>query len=150
MDLITYLSSHPAVDGERIGMVGLSYGGYFTLHTMAADVRIKAGYSNACFNDRNAYPWQDFTYPNTANCFHDAEVAALCAPRHLRVTVGKQDPVFTWESAAKEAERVGKYFAACGCPERFVFEAWEGGHTLPNEELGFDFLFSALKGEENV
>ena len=143
MNAITYLSSLPFVDGESIGMTGISYGGYFTLHTMAADTRIKAGVSNAAFNDRNVYPWGDWTYPNCGNTFHDAEVAALCAPRKLYITVGKEDTLFDYKSAIPEAERAKKYFMACGHPDNFVFEAWEGGHTIPSSEECLDFMFSA-------
>ena len=144
MNAITFLSTLDLVDSESIGMTGLSYGGYFTLHTMAADSRIKAGFSNACFNDRNVYPWNDWTYTNSGNTFHDAEVAALCAPRKLYVAVGKEDTVFDYKSAVSEAERVHKYFDAFGCPENFVFTAWNGGHTLPDADEGIDFMFSAF------
>jgi len=144
MNGLDFLSEFDFVDGERIGMIGLSYGGYFTLHTMAVDTRIKAGFSNACFNDRNVYPWNDWVYPNSANLFHDAEVAALCAPRRLYVAVGKEDEVFDYRSAVTEAERAREYFKAAGCPQSFMFSAWDGGHTIPDTNEGIDFLFSAL------
>lgn len=83
--------------------------------------------------------------PNSANTFHDAEVAALCAPRKLYVAVGKEDTVFDYQSAIPEAERVKKYFASAGCPENFAFTAWDGGHTVPDNDEGFDFMFSAFK-----
>lgn len=145
MNAISFLSELEYVDGEKIGMVGLSYGGYYTMHTMAADTRIKAGFSNACFNDRNVYSWQDWTYPDSANSFHDAEVAALCAPRKLYVAVGKEDTVFNYTHAIPESERVHKYFAAMGCPQNFAFTVWEGGHTVPSDDEGFDFIFSELE-----
>ena len=145
MNAITFLSSLPFIDGDSIAMTGVSYGGYFTLYTMAADTRIKAGYSNACFNDRNSYPWQDLCYPNSANTFHDAEVSGLCAPRKLYVSVGKSDGVFDYKGAINESLRAKKYFNAWGCPENFVFSVWDGGHTVPPIDDGFDFLFSAFK-----
>jgi len=144
MNAITYLSELSFVDSDKIGMLGLSYGGYFTLYTMAADKRIKSGFSNACFNDRNVYPWCDWSYQNSANTFHDAEVAALCAPRKLYIAVGKSDKVFNYEGSVPEAERVRKYFHAMGCPENFVFYLWDGGHTLPDNDEGIDFMFSAF------
>lgn len=144
MNCITYLSGLSCVDESNIGMVGISYGGYYTLHTMAADPRIKVGFSNACFNDRNCYPWPDWSYPNSGNTFHDAEVAGLCAPRKLVLAVGKTDLVFDYRSAPEEAERARKYYASCGCPENLVFDLWDGGHTLNSTDDGFDFLFSAF------
>ena len=49
MNAITYMCKKDYVNEDKIGMIGLSYGGYYTMHTMAADTRIKAGYSNAVF-----------------------------------------------------------------------------------------------------
>lgn len=144
MNSITFLSGLEFVDENRIAMTGLSYGGYFTLYTMAADVRIKAGFSNACFNDRNKYPWSDWCYNNSANTFHDAEVAALCAPRKLYVAVGDEDPVFSYETAVPEAKRAEKYFEALSCPENFIFNVWNGGHTISSTDEGFDFMLSAF------
>ena len=144
MDAITYLSDLPYVDADRIGMVGHSYGGYYTLHTMAADTRIKAGYTNACLNDRRVHYRSDWTYQDASSTFHDAEVAALCAPRKLAVTVGRADQFFDFSSAEAEGERARRYYAAAGCPQNFAFFPWEGDHSVPEAEDGFDFLFSAL------
>ena len=132
-------------DRENILMIGLSYGGYFTLHTMAADDRIKAGYAAGFFNDRNRYDWQDWCYQNSGNTFHDAEVAALCAPRKLFIQVGKDDKVFGFESAISEAERAKEYYKAAGCEENFVFSLWEGGHTVSPDDDGYDFIFGSDK-----
>ena len=149
MNAISFLSELEFIDENSIAMTGISYGGYFTLYTMAADTRIRAGYSNACFNDRNAYPWQDWSYPNSGNTFHDAEVAALCAPRRLYVAVGKNDEVFDYKTAVPEAERVCKYFDVFGCPENFVFSLWDGGHTVSSSEDGFDFVFESFENRQS-
>ena len=145
MNAITFLSELPFVERENIAMTGISYGGYFSLYTMAADTRIKAGFSNAIFNDRNIYSRADWCYLNSANTFHDAEVAALCAPRKLYVAVGKADTVQDYQAAIPEAERVSKYFTAASAPQNFVFDLWEGGHTVPDTDEGFDFIFSAFR-----
>ena len=144
MNAITFLSELDVVEKENIAMTGISYGGYFTLYAMAADTRIKAGFSNAIFNDRNAYPRADWCYTNSANTFHDAEVAALCAPRKIYIAVGKEDSVQGYQTAIPEAERAGKYFAAANVYENFRFNLWEGGHTVPDTDEGFDFIFSVF------
>ena len=145
MNAISFISTLPFIDKENIGMMGISYGGYFTLHTMAADKRIKVGFSNACFNDRNIYSLYDWTYFNSANTFHDAQIAALCAPRRLYVAVGKEDETFGYKSAVSEAEYARKYFEALGYAENFVFNLWDGGHTMPLTDEGIDFIFSTFK-----
>ena len=136
--------SFAQIDGDRVGMIGLSYGGYYTLHTMAADWRICAGYAAGAFNDRDIYSWEDWCYPGSADMFQDAEVAGLCAPRRLYIQVGKEDPVFDYRSAVTEGERVQKYFDAFGCSDNFVFDLWDGGHTISDSDRGIDFLFEAL------
>ena len=142
---LDYVLENEEVDKEKISMMGISYGGYYTLHTMAADTRIKSGYALAAFNDRNVYSWFDWTYKNSANTFHDAEVAALCAPRKLYVQVGKQDQVFDYRSAVTESERVYDYYKAFGKEENFKFRLWDGGHTISDDDDGFDFIASAYQ-----
>ena len=142
---IRFFSKMDEVDGERIGMMGLSYGGYFTLHTMAAEPLIKAGYSNACFNNRDHYTtFTDWCYENAGYRFQDAEVAALCAPRKLFLSVGKADPVFDYRHAIPEAERIKDYYKAFGKEENLIFSVWEGGHTVDDTDEGYDHLFSGI------
>ena len=146
---IDYGCTLPAVDPDKIGMIGASYGGYFTLHTMAADTRIKVGCVSAVFNDRDVYDWMDWCYRGSAFLFHDAEVAALCAPRRLWVSVGREDRVFDHRTAEPEGERMLGYFAALGCSDSVRFSVWDGGHTVEESDGCYDFMFEALesKGE---
>jgi len=130
------------VCSDKISMLGLSYGGYFTLHTMAADTRIKAGYTAACFNDRNVYDWSDFSYPSCGIKFHDAEVAALCAPRKLYIQIGKTDEVFDYKTGVSEFERVIDYYKAFKSEDNIKFSLWEGGHTFSDDDDGFDFILT--------
>ena len=148
MRCIDFGTALPEVDRERVGMIGLSYGGYFTLHTAALDTRIKSAFSCGCFNDRSVYDWCDWTYPSSAYRFADAEIAGLCAPRALYIAVGKQDSVFHYESAIPEGERATEFYRAAGCENSIRFLAWEGGHTVPEDDEGYNFLFERMK--ENV
>ena len=141
---LDYVSALPQINADKVGMMGLSYGGYFTLNTMAADTRIKVGYCGAVFNDRDVYSLTGWCYKGSAKMFQDAEVAALCAPRKLFVQVGKEDEVFHYKTALTEVERVYDYFAVFGKPENFAFSLWEGGHTISDSDCGYDFLFDAL------
>ena len=144
MKSLDYVCSMKEIDADKVAMIGLSYGGYFTLHTMAADTRIKAGYCAGVFNDRDVYDWADWSYKGSALYFQDAEVAALCAPRKLYVQVGMEDQVFDYHSAITEAERVEDYFEAFGVPGHFKFDVWEGGHTISDHDEGYEVIFSVL------
>lgn len=145
MNCIDYGITLKQVNSEKIGMIGLSYGGYFTLHTMAADLRIKAGFSAGCFNDRDVYSWADWCYKDAGLLFQDAEVVGLCAPRKLYIAVGEKDGVFDYHSAIEEAHRIQAYYRTYECEHNLVFNVWEGGHTIPDTEDGYEFLFSALE-----
>lgn len=142
--ILDYLLEEEGFDESRVGMMGISYGGYFTLHTMAVDTRIRSGYCAAVFNDRDRFCFSDWSYTGSANAFQDAEVAALCAPRHLFVQVGKTDSVFDYQSAVEEARRVPDYFEALGASDRFRFSVWDGGHTISDDDTGLDFFLSPL------
>ena len=109
---------------------------------MAADERIKIGYSEACFNDRNQYDWGNWTYFNSGNKFHDAEVAGLCAPRKLYLEIGKDDQVFDYKYAVEEAKKAKEFYKAYNCEENMIFSLWEGGHTFPDSNEGFEFLLN--------
>ena len=147
---IDYLLAGPFIDPKRIAMNGLSYGGMYTMYTMAAEQRIAAGYTCGCFNDR-AEPtvMADLVFSGSGGTFMDAEVAALCAPRALYIDVGKSDTVFNYKTAEAEFSRVPRYFEACGVPENVRFNLWEGGHTVCDRDDGYDFLFDALDKRAN-
>lgn len=90
---------------SSIGMVGLSYGGFYTLFTHAVDKRIKAAVSCSFYNERKKYPWNDWAWMNAAYTYSDAEICCLTYPRKLWIEVGNQDELFDINSAKREIER---------------------------------------------
>ena len=93
-------------DENHLGMIGLSYGGFYTLYTAAADPRIKAALSCSFYNKRASYPRVDWTWMGSAAKFFDAEVAMLVYPRCLRIAVGDSDELFDSQLAEKEFDRL--------------------------------------------
>lgn len=141
---IDYINSLEYIDNERIGMMGLSYGGYFSLHTAAADKRIKSIYAAGFYNDRAKVAFNGWKYKNAINMFCDAEVAALCAPRRLQLDVGKSDPVFDYKSSVEEGNRAADYYALFNASDNFCFNLWDGGHRFDESEKGFEFFFEGI------
>ncbi|NLE12462.1 MAG: prolyl oligopeptidase family serine peptidase [Clostridiales bacterium] len=141
---IDWLVTRPETDPGRIGMNGLSYGGFYTLMTAAADTRIKCAYTCACFNDRIRYNWPDMSWFNSGNTFLDAEIAGLIAPRRLWIDVGREDAVFDYKSAIPVGEQVPAYFEAAGVPGNAVFCLWDGGHKMNTSEEPLDFFYAGL------
>ncbi|CAM5290251.1 alpha/beta hydrolase [Mycolicibacterium aubagnense] len=52
-EVIDYLTKHPRVDADRIGMMGFSFGGYWSTRMAAIDPRLKVAVSNGALTDRS-------------------------------------------------------------------------------------------------
>ena len=87
---------------SNFGMIGLSYGGFYTLFTSAIDLRIKSAVSCSYFNRRKDYANCDWSWYNAAESFSDAEIACLVYPRKLCIEVGDEDELFSVEGAREE------------------------------------------------
>lgn len=142
MCAIDCLSALPQVDENRIGMIGLSYGGFYTQLTAAIDTRIKAAVSNAFFNERYRYCWHDFSWFGSAFRMLDAEICGLIAPRPLCIHVGTNDHVFDADGALREFERLKPYFASA--PENLRFILSDVNHTLTDSGEEIEFLLTHL------
>lgn len=114
---------------KNFGMVGLSYGGFYTLTTTALEPRIQSAVSCSYFNDRTTIGWTDWTWENAAEKFFDAEIACLAYPRRLCIEVGNKDELFNIESAKKEWERLKKLCAPVGT-DWVDFIEFDGDHEF--------------------
>jgi hypothetical protein len=141
---LDYFSGLDCIDENKIGMIGLSYGGMYTLYTAAADTRIKSALSSCFFNDRFIVSWQDFVYFNQARTFFDAEIAALVYPRALFIEVADKDAVFTAESAQSEAKRLFELLKKEKTPANIVFQVFSGVHELNPKDDGIHFFLENL------
>ena len=137
---IDYLAQREDIDQDRIGMAGLSYGGFYTLFAAACDVRIKAALSSCFFNNRFVYDWQDWTWVNSGNTFLDAEVASLICPRSLFIEVGKNDPMFDVKYVRDEYNKVLAVYERLGLTGNLRLEEFEGVHELNKSDVGIEFL----------
>jgi dienelactone hydrolase len=140
------LLTRPDVDPSRVGMIGLSYGGFHTLFAAATDTRIRVAVSSCFLNDRRLYAGHDWTWFSAANTFFDGEVAALVCPRPLYVEVGARDELFDVESARPVAGQVAGVYGALGIADRFRYKEHPGVHELDPEDDGIDFLIQHLAG----
>ncbi|MBE6642383.1 MAG: hypothetical protein E7615_01870 [Ruminococcaceae bacterium] len=136
------LAENELVDSDKMGILGLSYGGYYSLVTAALDDRIKAVYSSCVFNDRIKYSRPDFVYKGMADKFLDAEMAALISPRPLYLEAGKNDGIFKPAGALTEIERLKQYYSDAS--ENLVFKITDSGHKYDESDDGIDFLIKRL------
>ncbi len=134
MRCIDYLISRPEVDPERIGCMGLSYGGTLTLFAAALDERIKvavvSGYLTSLYEQtfvRGDTCGQQIV-PGLLQWGDLSDVACLIAPRALLVESGTQDPSFDIDAARSAVRDVGRLYDVLGVGERLAHHVFEGGH----------------------
>lgn len=137
---LDYFSQHRDIDANRIGMMGLSYGGFYTLFAAALDVRIRAALSSCFLNNRKMYDFSDWVWFHAAHRFMDAEVGALVCPRAFYVEVGLKDDLFNVRHARPEARKLQSVYQRLGKPDAFHYEEHEGGHEFDKADQGIDFL----------
>lgn len=129
--ILDYFEGQPFV--STLGMVGMSYGGFFTLLASAIDPRIQAALSCAYFNSRDRYVFPDWTWQGAAEKFDDAEVACLTYPRKLYIRVAESDPLFdpsfarhSFETIRRRSEKVGTDWVN--------FAVFEGVHEFVKDD----------------
>jgi hypothetical protein len=142
---IDYLHSRSDIISEMTGMVGLSYGGFYTLFTAAADTRIKAALVSCFFNNRFTYAWSDWTWFNSGNMFLDAEVGALVCPRALYIEAGDQDELFAANTARLEYQRLYKIYESLNYNDNLRYKEFLGAHELDKSNEGIDYIIERIR-----
>lgn len=142
--VLDLLSEKPYIDGDKIGMVGLSYGGFYTLFTAACDKRIKSCISCSFVNDRIKYNWPDWTWFDSAGKFFDAEIAAMIAPRYLHIEVGDHDEVFDFETTKTALEQTKTYFEKLGHADKLKITVFDGKHEFCRDDEAIKEMIAHL------
>ncbi len=130
---------------STFGMVGLSYGGFYTLYTTAIDTRIKSAISCAFFNKREANDcWSDWTWFGSAEKFDDAEIACLAYPRNLCIQIADNDELFDCKYGIESFERLKEICKSVGTDwvELIVFN---GVHEFCKDDKPIEKLIEMLK-----
>lgn len=113
---------------KSLGMVGLSFGGFYTLFTHAVDTRIKAAISCSFFNERKKYPWASWVWENSAYLYSDAEICCLTYPRKMWIEIGDKDELFSAEAGKREFERFEEL--ARGKDKWVSLNVFDGNHEF--------------------
>lgn len=138
MRCIDYLRTRKDVIPDKIGCVGLSFGGTMTTYISAMDKRISAsvisGYlsSNATsLFSGNCWNTCGSQYLPGLLKYGDArDVAGLICPRPLLVQIGQYDSVFSARDALAAFRYVKKIYEAAGAQERLELDLFDGVHEL--------------------
>lgn len=117
----------------NMGMVGLSYGGMYTLYTAAVDTRIKASLSCSFFCDSMHHIKTDWSYKDLEKSWGQAEIACLVYPRKLCLAMGDQDTLFDCRKSQAEYERI-KEISEERASDWVTFNAFSGVHEFIKED----------------
>ena len=140
MRCIDYLQTMPEVDPDRIGMMGLSYGGTVTTFTAAIEPRIKAadiiGYVNPIseYAVRNANFCGSQFVPELYKYFDAFDIAGLIAPRPLLLEMGMFDRCFPFKDLYKGYLGTREIYEAAGSGDRLRTDIHEHGHAFSGKE----------------
>ena len=145
MAALDYLCEQPFVDPDRLGVMGLSFGGTMTTWLSICDERLKAA-DIICYSDRFA----DFAMRRGNTCGSQItpglfelcdmpDLQGLTAPRPLLVEIGTSDICFAVDSAMSCYHEVEKIYAAAGVPDRLELDLFDGGHRW-GANKSFDFF----------
>ncbi len=132
--LIDYLQTLDFVNRDRIGVMGLSFGGTMTTWLALVDDRIRAA-DIICYSDR----FESFAMERANFCGSQMTpgLFALCdvpdlqgaiAPKPLLVEIGKSDTCFPIDPATSCYHELEKIYLAAGVHEKLVLDLFEGGH----------------------
>jgi len=131
------LVKSPEVDSDRIGMVGLSYGGYYAQMTPAIDTRIKVSVASCYFGvqegryaENELSVPSDFRFMNRLTLFNDADLVALICPRALQIQAGSKDSASHRETGKNIAPRAASFYKKLNLSDRFEHVIFEGGHEF--------------------
>lgn len=124
------------------GMVGLSYGGFYTLYTAACDTRIQAALDCSFFTDRQRCYGGDFAWHDSMSRFSDAEVGALVCPRALYVAYGDADSGKCVLGAKVEFSRLKEYYSEA--PANLRLDIFHGTHEFCPEDDGICWTLSKI------
>ena len=136
------LLKRPEIDPARVGMVGLSFGGAYTVYAAALDPRIRAAVASCSFRDRSGQPAGPGGPPAGVT---PGELAALIAPRPLQVQAGRKDKLIPVDSVRAAAAAARERYA--GNESRFAYEEFDGGHEFRGAPA-WAFLEKHLRGEK--
>lgn len=151
MRALDYFCSLDFVDADRIGAMGLSFGGTMTTWMTLCDERIKAA-DIICYSDRFA----EFAMKHGNFCGSQITpgLFALCdlpdlhgliAPRPLLVEIGSQDECFRVANALDCFHEVETIYEAAGARDRLELDLFDGPHAWADQSSRL-FFEKHLKG----
>lgn len=147
---LDYATTRSEARPDRIGCVGLSYGGRMTMMIAALDPRVRVAVISGALNvfqeriQGAGYSCGAQVVPGLLEFGDTPEIGSLIAPRPAIWEAGRQDALMVPGWLEKASERIQRAYAAAGKPENFSVHRFDGGHVW-NGETAIPLLAKVLK-----
>lgn len=143
MRSLDWFEKEDYVDEKRIGMVGMSMGGMYTMYMSAIDQRIRSAVASSFFCRHYDVLNPNYIFKNAGSSFMDAEKVMLVRPRKIYLAMGDEDTLFKASDSIKEFEIIKEIYP--DWQEWCDLHIFKGTHEfIPNDEL-LDRMISDLK-----
>jgi len=145
MRVVDFLQTRKEVDPEKIGCMGLSFGGTMTTYLALLDDRIKAAdiICYATTTEHYAVSRPNFCgsqlVPFLYRYADVSDVIAAIAPKPLLIESGASDTCFWIHSASKAHETIRKAYEVSGHEENLWIEIFPGEHSFSGRKA-FSFF----------
>jgi len=149
---LDYATTRRDARPDRVGCVGLSYGGRMTMMVAALDPRVRVAVISGALNvfqervQRAGFSCGAQVIPGLLQFGDTPEIGSLIAPRPVIWEAGRQDALMVPGWLEKASERIRQAYVAAGKPENFEVHRFDGGHVW-NGERAIPLLARQLKEE---
>jgi dienelactone hydrolase len=145
---VEMLARHERVDAERLGCVGLSYGGRMTMLTTALEPRIRVAVVSGALNVMQErvsvqYSCGAQIIPGLLNYGDVPEIGSLMAPRPCVWEAGTRDALVVPRWADEAMTRMRRAYKALDAEHQLQVDRFDGGHSWSGR-VGDPMLEKAL------
>ena len=146
---VEFLVRHGAVAADRIGCVGLSYGGRMAMLAAAVEPRIRVAVISGALNVmqeriRGRYSCGAQVIPGLLEFGDVPEIGGLIAPRPALWEVGQRDGLMVREWIPGAWQRLQRAYRAMGAEENLALDSFDGAHRW-NGVMATPLLASVLQ-----
>jgi dienelactone hydrolase len=145
---VELLAAREEVDRQRLGCVGLSYGGRMAMLTSALEPRIRVAVISGALNVmqeriRQPYSCGAQIIPGLLKYGDVPEIGSLIAPRHCLWEVGSRDSLISPRWADAALGRMRRAYQALQVEDRLLVDRFDGGHVW-NGRVAYPLLKKVL------
>jgi dienelactone hydrolase len=147
--VVDYVRTLKEVDGDNIGVMGISGGGMHAFFSACMDTRIKASVISGYFCDwrrsiLSIYHCSCNFVPGLLTLGELSDLAGLIAPRACLIEHGTHDEIFPIEHVKRTVEKARRAWKVFGAEENLETDYFEGRHRI-NGPAAYAFLAKHLE-----